>query len=56
MKRALSEIQPTPSPHIVGQKRVLVAADESGCAITQIAVSDLKTGEAEAAHVHYCNM
>ena len=33
-------------------KRVLLAANESGCAITQIAVTDLKAGEVAEAHVH----
>lgn len=33
-------------------KRVLLAVEESGCAITQIAVTDLKAGEVAVAHVH----
>ena len=33
-------------------KRVLLAAEESGCAITQIAVTDLKAGEVAEAHMH----
>lgn len=33
-------------------KRVLLAAEESGCAITQIAVTDLKAGEVAEAHCH----
>ena len=52
MKRSLHEIQPIPSSHKVGLKRVLLAAEESGCAITQIAVTDLKAGEVAVAHVH----
>lgn len=52
MKRSLQEIQPVPSSHKVGMKRVLLTAEESGCAITQIAVTDLKTGEVAEAHVH----
>jgi mannose-6-phosphate isomerase-like protein (cupin superfamily) len=36
----------------VGTKRVLLVANESGCAITQIAVTDLKAGEVAVAHVH----
>lgn len=52
MKRSLSEIHPIPSSHKVGMKRVLLAADESGCAITQIAVTDLKSGEVAEVHVH----
>jgi hypothetical protein len=42
MKRSLSDITPVPSSHKVGLKRVLLAAEESGCAITQIAVTDLR--------------
>lgn len=52
MKRSLSDIQPVSSSHKVGTKRVLLAANESGCAITQIAVTDLKAGEVAEAHVH----
>ncbi len=52
MKRSLTEIQTIPSSHKVGLKRVLLAADESGCAITQIAVTDLKSGEVAEVHVH----
>ena len=52
MKRSLTEIQPVPSSHKVGLKRVLLAADESGCAISQIAVTELKAGEIAEAHVH----
>lgn len=50
MKRSLTEIQPIPSSHKVGLKRVLLAAEESGCGITQIAVTDLKAGEEAEAH------
>lgn len=52
MRRSLSEIFPVPSSHKVGMKRVLMAAVESGCAITQIAVTDLKAGEVAETHVH----
>lgn len=52
MKRSLTKIQPVPSSHKVGLKRVLLAAEESECAITQIAVTDLKAGEVAEAHVH----
>lgn len=41
-----------PSSHKVSMKRVLLAVEESGCAITQIAVTDLKAGEVAVAHVH----
>ena len=33
-------------------KRVLLAAEESGCAFTQIAVTDLHAGEVAEAHCH----
>ena len=52
MKRSLLDILPVPSSHKVGLKRVLLAAEESGCAITQIAVTELKAGEVAEAHVH----
>lgn len=52
MMRTLKNISPVPSSHKVGLKRVLLAAEESGCAITQIAVTDLKAGEVAVAHVH----
>ena len=52
IKRSLSDITPVPSSHKVGMKRVLLAAEESGCAITQIAFTDLRAGEVAEAHVH----
>lgn len=52
MKRSLTDITPVPSSHKVGLKRVLLAANESGSAITQIAVTDFKAGEVAEAHVH----
>lgn len=52
MIRSLTDITPVPSSHKVGLKRVLLAAEESGCAITQIAVTDLKAGEVAEAHMH----
>ena len=52
MKRSLSEIPPIPSSHKVGLKHVLLSAEESGCAITQIAVTDLNAMEVVEAHVH----
>lgn len=52
MKRSLTDITLVPSSHKVGLKRVLLAAEESGCGITQIAVTDLKAGEVAVAHVH----
>lgn len=52
MKRSLSDIKPIKTSHDVGEKRVLIAANESGCSLTQIAVTDLKAGEVAAAHIH----
>ena len=52
MKRSLTSIHPVPSSHKVGLKRVLLASEESCCAITQIAITDLKAGEVAEAHVH----
>lgn len=50
MKRSLSGIHPIQSSHKVGMKRVLLAAEESGCAIKQIALTGLKAGEVAEAH------
>ena len=52
MKRSLSEIPSVITSHAVGEKRVLLSRDESGCGITQIAVTDLTAGEIALAHIH----
>lgn len=52
MIRHLADITPVTTSHGVGQKRVLLSSNESGCSLTQIAVTELKTGEIAAAHVH----
>ena len=52
MIRTLNEITPVSTSHGVGQKRVLLAANESGCSLTQIAVTELKEGEIAVAHIH----
>ncbi len=52
MIRKLSDIHPIPTSHGVGQKRVLLSSSESGCSLTQIAVTELKQGEIATAHVH----
>ncbi len=52
MIRKLSDIQPVSTSHGVGMKRVLLSSNESGCSLTQIAVTELKAGEAAVAHVH----
>lgn len=50
--RNLNNIEPTLTSHGVGQKRVLLSSNESGCSLTQIAVTALKEGEVAVAHVH----
>lgn len=52
MKKSLKDIQAVLTSHAVGEKRVLLDRDESGCDITQIAVTDLKAGEVAIAHIH----
>lgn len=52
MKRSLKGVLPVPTSHNAGMKRVLLAAEESGCGITQIAITDLKAGEVAEAHPH----
>lgn len=52
MKRSLNDIEPIATSHKAGMKRVLLAANESGCPITQIAITDLKAGEVAEAHSH----
>lgn len=52
MNRNLNEIQPIITSHAVGEKRVLLSREESGCGITQIAITDLRAGEIALAHIH----
>ena len=52
MKRSLDEIMAVPTSHNAGMKRVLLAAEESGCSLTQIAITDLKAGETAEPHSH----
>lgn len=52
MKKSLKEIQSVITSHAVGEKRVLLNRKESGCNLTQIAVTDLKAGEVALAHIH----
>ena len=52
MKKSLREIQSVITSHAVGEKRVLLSRRESGCNLTQIAVTDLKAGEVALAHIH----
>ena len=52
MKRSIKDIDPIPTSHNAGMKRVLLAANESESPITQIAITDLRAGEIAEAHVH----
>lgn len=52
MLRHLTDIVPVTTSHGVGQKRVLLSSNESGCSLTQVAITDLKAGEIAVAHVH----
>lgn len=52
MRRSLKNISPVITSHAVGEKRVLLSRDESGCDLTQIAVTDLQAGETALAHIH----
>ena len=52
MIRKLDDISPILTSHGVGQKRVLLSSNESGCYLTQIAVTSLKEGEIATAHIH----
>lgn len=52
MKRSTKDISPIPTSHKAGMKRVLLAANESDCPITQIAITDLKAGEVAETHSH----
>lgn len=53
MIRYLQDIQPIITSHGVGNKRVLLSNKESGCSLTQIAVTELKAGEVAVAHIHF---
>lgn len=52
MIRRLSNIQSISTSHGVGTKRVLLSSNESGCSLTQIAITELKAGEIAVAHIH----
>ena len=52
MHRTRSSIPPVSTSHGVGLKRVLLASHESGCSLTQIAVTEIKQGEVAVAHTH----
>lgn len=52
MHRTLSSIPPVSTSHGVGLKRVLLASHESGCSLTQIAVTEILQGQIAVAHTH----
>lgn len=52
MLKHIDEIKPRPTSHGVGLKRVLLSGDETGSAVTQIAVTKLAVGEIAAEHRH----
>ena len=52
MYRSLRDIPAVITSHAVGQKRVLLSKEETGCCLTQIAVTDLSAGEIALAHIH----
>ena len=52
MIRKLSDIEPVPIVHGSAEKQVLVDSNESGCSITQIAITEVKRGEVIFAHMH----
>lgn len=52
MIRNLKDIVPVSTSHGVGRKRVLLSSNESGCSLTQIAITELSAGEIATAHVH----
>lgn len=52
MKISLNDISAVPTSHKAGMKRVRLSARESGCALTQIAITDMKAGEIADAHFH----
>ena len=52
MYRSLRDIPAVITSHAVGQKRVLLSKEETGCGLTQIAVTDLSAGEIALAHIH----
>jgi mannose-6-phosphate isomerase-like protein (cupin superfamily) len=52
VRKVLEDIIPIATSHKAGIKRVLLSANESGCSITQIAITDLQAGEVAAAHFH----
>lgn len=52
IKRSLKSIEPVATSHNAGMKRVLFAANESGCRIMHFAITDLRAGDIAEAHSH----
>ena len=52
MIRHINDISSQTTSHAAGMKKVLLAANESGCSITQIAVMQYKAGEVAHATIH----
>lgn len=52
MIRQIEDTNVTTTSHQVGQKRVLLGAAESGCSLTQIAITELNAGEIDILHIH----
>lgn len=52
MKKNLTNISPTLTIHGIGEKRVLLANDETPTLLTQIAITKLKAGEESDMHKH----
>lgn len=48
----IDHINPIPTSHGIGNKRVLLASYETSTKLTQIAITDLMEGEESEPHVH----
>lgn len=52
MKKSLKDMEVVSTSHNVGRKKVLLASKDSGCPITQVAITELHSGERVEPHVH----
>lgn len=52
MLKHAKDIQPQPTSHGVGLKRVLVGGEETATAVTQVALTTLRAGETVDGHCH----
>ncbi len=52
LKRSLSSLAIVPTSHGTGEKRVLLANEETETSVTQIAITHLKKGEQVESHIH----